>query len=126
MFLGGYLVSALKFNIPEARQILSDLELWLKDKGYYVLQVNHQQAKSQVSHIYIYTLSNGKFGYAIRNLSPNGSKGNGETCLERYNLELVGIFSDPLCENDTLFARIVLINSVYDTFSNCLLGLKNK
>jgi len=33
--LGGHLVSDLKFTIPEAKQILADLQGWLADKGFY-------------------------------------------------------------------------------------------
>jgi hypothetical protein len=35
LYLGGHLMSALKFTIPEARQILSDLHRWLMDNRYY-------------------------------------------------------------------------------------------
>ena len=33
--LGGHLVSDLKFAIPEAKQILADLQGWLADNGFY-------------------------------------------------------------------------------------------
>jgi len=35
VFLGGHLVSYLKFTIPEARQILQDLHQWLVDHEFY-------------------------------------------------------------------------------------------
>ena len=35
VFLGGYLVGDLKFSIPEARQIMHDLQSWLVDRGFY-------------------------------------------------------------------------------------------
>ncbi len=35
VYLGGYLVSELKFTIPESRQILLDLHQWLIDHGFY-------------------------------------------------------------------------------------------
>jgi hypothetical protein len=35
VFLGGYLVSALKFPIPEARRILGELNQWLLEHGFY-------------------------------------------------------------------------------------------
>ncbi|MEJ2656994.1 MAG: hypothetical protein P8012_07320 [Desulfobacterales bacterium] len=35
VFLGGHLVGDLKFAIPEARQIMRDLEQWLSDKGFF-------------------------------------------------------------------------------------------
>ncbi len=33
--LGGHLVADLKYTIPEAKQILEDLQGWLVDKGFY-------------------------------------------------------------------------------------------
>ena len=33
--LGGHLVADLRFTIPEARQILLDLDAWLTNRGYY-------------------------------------------------------------------------------------------
>jgi hypothetical protein len=35
VYLGGYLVSALKFSIPEAKQILSDLKEWMISHRFY-------------------------------------------------------------------------------------------
>lgn len=34
VYLGGYLVSDLKFTIPEAKQILQDLQGWLSETGF--------------------------------------------------------------------------------------------
>ncbi|MFC1798401.1 hypothetical protein ACFLZL_01160 [Thermodesulfobacteriota bacterium] len=36
VFLGGQLVSALRYTIPETRIILSDLKQWLLDKRFYL------------------------------------------------------------------------------------------
>jgi len=35
VFLGGYLVGVLKFSIPEARQIMHDLQIWLVERDFY-------------------------------------------------------------------------------------------
>ena len=35
VYMGGYLVAALKFTIPESRLILKDLQHWLAEKGFY-------------------------------------------------------------------------------------------
>lgn len=35
VFLGGHLVADLKFSIPEAKQMIKDLEKWLSDKGFF-------------------------------------------------------------------------------------------
>ncbi|UCH21933.1 MAG: hypothetical protein JSU83_01345 [Deltaproteobacteria bacterium] len=35
VFLGGHLVSTIKFTIPEAKKILEDLRQWLKSMGIY-------------------------------------------------------------------------------------------
>jgi hypothetical protein len=35
VYLGGYLVSELKFSIPEAKRILLDLKEWMRAHGFY-------------------------------------------------------------------------------------------
>ncbi|MBU0985830.1 MAG: hypothetical protein KKH68_01145 [Proteobacteria bacterium] len=35
VFLGGHLVADLKFSIPEASQIIQDLNKWLSEKGFF-------------------------------------------------------------------------------------------
>jgi len=35
VFLGGHLVADLKFTIPEANQIIQDLNKWLSEKGFF-------------------------------------------------------------------------------------------
>jgi hypothetical protein len=35
VFLGGHLVADLKFSIPEANQIIQDLNKWLSQKGFF-------------------------------------------------------------------------------------------
>ena len=35
VFFGGHLVSDLKFSIPEARQIMQDLNKWMSEKGFF-------------------------------------------------------------------------------------------
>jgi len=37
VFLGGHLVSNLRYSIPEAKQILADLRGWLKSHGFFTL-----------------------------------------------------------------------------------------
>ena len=46
VFLGGVLVADLKFVIPEARQILSDLNPWLLQSGIFTGAVSKNQAES--------------------------------------------------------------------------------
>ena len=38
VFLGGHLVADLKFSIPEANQIIQDLNKWLSEKGFFLIQ----------------------------------------------------------------------------------------
>jgi len=35
VFLGGHIVADLKFTIPEAKQMIQDLQQWFSDKGFY-------------------------------------------------------------------------------------------
>jgi hypothetical protein len=45
VYLGGYLVTGLKFSIPEAKQILSDLNAWMLANNFYYY-FNHINGKN--------------------------------------------------------------------------------
>lgn len=48
VYLGGHLVAYLKFAIPEAREILNDLEKWLRDKGFLFAARGHPASEKRV------------------------------------------------------------------------------
>ncbi|MEJ2097896.1 MAG: hypothetical protein P8Y38_12350, partial [Deltaproteobacteria bacterium] len=45
VYLGGYLVSELKFSIPAAKQILKDMKTWMQSHGFFQYY-NHINGKS--------------------------------------------------------------------------------
>lgn len=76
IYLGGLLVSDLKFTIPEAKQILDDLEEWLVSQGYYIVAGNVAQQtaiEKQVQKYSIHIMADKKTGlfYAMRGILSN-------------------------------------------------------
>ena len=96
VYLGGHLVGALKFTIPEARQILHDLDGWLKKNKLYTWPLPEASFRKRPNHIYIYQFSAGAFGYAVRTLA-EPRRDSAETLqTETYALELIGLIPDDL------------------------------
>ena len=50
VYLGGYLVSDLRFTIPEVKQILEDLYEWLVDTGFYFVAKHDPKPKTDIEH----------------------------------------------------------------------------
>jgi len=44
VYLGGHLVSDLKFPMPEAKQILGDLKAWLMEKAFFFYKDDNEKA----------------------------------------------------------------------------------
>ena len=74
VYLGGHLVSVLKYGIPSARCILSDLRDWLGAAGFYQTPIyrskNTEDAQQQVRayQIYINAHDTMTFSYTIRGI----------------------------------------------------------
>jgi len=78
VYLGGLLVSDLKFTIPEAKQILNDLREWLVAKGFYLIAgtgVKEQDVDKLVNKYIIFIMHNKNLGfyYTIRGIISNNS-----------------------------------------------------
>ena len=90
VYLGGHLVGVLRFTIPEARQILSDLESWIKKQGFFAIPAGNSKSNSETDHIYIYNLENGKLAYAVRTVvahQQDGASIHTETyCIKPENM----------------------------------------
>ncbi len=116
-FFGGYLVGELKFTIPEAIQILSDLSPWLKKNGFYELQpkINpFQDGKDRSTYIYIHSAENRQFTYCARTIL-GGIQSNPEGNYQQiFTQTLIGTASDPFAAGQSLSATVIAINTLYD------------
>ena len=117
VYLAGYLVSALKFTVPETRQILADLDAWLKKQGYFSLPNKKNRVPSSVFyHIYIFQLTDSTFGYAIQSLNHVAPFHGDVTQIKQEDLTFIGS-SECRFDPDTMFsARLLLINNLYHSF----------
>jgi hypothetical protein len=116
VFLGGYLVAVLRLTIPETRQVLLDLDAWMKNQGLYSMPGDHCNAADKADHIYIYDLGRGKFAYAVRTITARPQADHSGMCSESFVLKNIGAASDMLIHAGTTHARIVLIRELYRRF----------
>ena len=116
VFLGGYLVSALRLTIPEARQVLMDLDAWMKMQGLYSLPGDARKASGRVDHVYIYDLGKGNFSYAVRSITERLEADSSGVCTESFILKKIGASADRLTEEGTTHARIIMIRKLYHDF----------
>lgn len=110
VFLGGHLVGELKFTIPEARQVMLDLNDWMKNRGFFFNINGIQHPKTQKNHrirewqIFISQDSNGLFAYQIRGLIDKEITDNNDNSLvnETYIETIIGSWPNTdLMENVT-------------------------
>jgi hypothetical protein len=120
VFLGGYLVSELKYAIADARQILDDLDGWLKKHGLYALPNQQRSGILETAHIYIFDLPSGKFAYTVRTIQNHRLDKINNQNAEVYSLEVIGPSSDALVEGEMMHARILLIHAFYTRFLESL------
>jgi hypothetical protein len=67
--LGGLLVSALRFSIPETRQMLTDLDPLLDERGFYNLYPKQGSTQTDPQWLCIFSMPQGGFEYAIQGAS---------------------------------------------------------
>jgi len=75
VYLGGCLVAGLKFSIPEAKRILSDLETWLETQGFrFNAEPPEKQSVPESAKRYLIRVLRNKenqFWYEIRGIVAN-------------------------------------------------------
>jgi hypothetical protein len=116
VYLGGDLVSALRLTIPEARQVLTDLDDWMKRQGFYSLPGDPRNGVDKAEHIYIYDLGKCKFAYAVRSITERSQVDANGCCSESYVLKKIGAPADMLIKAGTAHARIILIRELHRRF----------
>ncbi len=130
--LGGHLVADLKFSIPEAKQILKDLDGWLADKGFYFDIQGRAKSDEGVDRLinrYIIFIrreklldNNFEFIYTVRGIisnKPVNYKGF-EIMEERYVETLVGLRKNKTEIFDMDIIRTLNISDVLNNFANKL------
>ena len=116
VFLGGYLVSVLKFTIPEARQILKDLDNWLKSEGFYALrpQCDSQTfGNGQVLRIYIFCGADKRFDYIIHRIKKTEILEQNGSLLERYDQSFISTQKKQHFTEAIAGGRILYIQTLY-------------
>jgi hypothetical protein len=116
VFLGGHLVSEQKFSIPDARQILFDLDVWLKKNGLYALPDPKRLRLQHPRYIYLYQSPTGKIAYAVRTIIKRETAPELNRKVEYYTLERIGSAAEPWIEDQITHARIIGINTLYRFF----------
>jgi hypothetical protein len=123
VYLAGYLVSGLKFTVPETRQILADLDTWLRKQGFFALPNGADvNAKVVERHIYIFQGSNHSLWYVIRSINAKSPLQSPEITagietLKTDGPEIGGADSEPV-----FGARLLMIDHLYHFFLGCLRG----
>ncbi|MEJ2037317.1 MAG: hypothetical protein P8X55_00090 [Desulfosarcinaceae bacterium] len=125
VFLGGILVSDLKYNIPESRKILSDLNNWLKKTGFYQLHSGRDPLSTLQApfyRIYIVTIAPVRFAYTIRaveKIEP-GTTRLAESHIETYVLDSSAGSPDPVAFGEMEAARVLGASALYRRFLESL------
>lgn len=92
VYLGGQLVSVLRFSIHETRHILNDIDPVLKKLGFYALNPQNDPAQFQDQWLLIYLLPNGNLESSIQ---PR---------------------PDTMSHSKSLFGRILNVGKIYGAF----------
>jgi hypothetical protein len=118
VYLGGYLVAALKFSIPEAVRILDDLDAWLRTNGFFALHPHKAHVKNAAAGcwIYIYSVDHQHFGYSIRSIVAQPTLGADGLFQEKYSRTLFNATDDPLSTRQVESARILEVSALYQNF----------
>lgn len=133
VYLGGHLVSDLKFTIPQTKQILFDLNQWLKDKGFSFDIKGNALVKSGIDAIiekYLILIEQSenesekglKFHYTIRGIiSKEAVLHEGYQVTQvRYAATTIGLKKNVSEGSDAGTVRILNISGTLNTFTTCL------
>jgi hypothetical protein len=132
VYLGGHLVADLKFAIPEAKQILTDLHAWFVEKGFYFDARNNATVTQGVDRLikkYIIFIEREKdpghairFLYTIRGIISNEPvRFNGFDVMKELYVETsIGLPPKSTATINMNIVKIVNITDVLNSFVACL------
>ena len=121
VYLGGYLVSELKFSLPEARGILSDLSPWFRGHGFHSLHLDQLAEATNASLqyiIFIYNNPKNGFAYTIREIIHHENIYNGSGRLEKFSQIVIRNDEDLLVNGVATGARVLSITNLVRRFIN--------
>lgn len=132
VYLGGHLVADLKYTIPEAKQIVTDLHSWFAEKGFYFDARSNATVNQGVDPVikkYIIFIEREKdpgnaigFMYTIRGIISNEPVNyNGfEIMKELYRETTMGLPPKSTSTIDMNIVKILNITDVLNRFVVCL------
>lgn len=136
VYLGGHLVSELKYSIPQAKIIVKDLKGWISDQYFhYPLNENKNTLAPKLKEYRIYIFMNidaaqawKPQAYAVRRLiDKEGARGTRARMVTERYMESWIIKADGSSEFDGLnshpnwiASRVLYITKVFKTFSDRL------
>jgi hypothetical protein len=106
VYLAGYLVGSVGFTISEVRQIMSDLDSSLEQRGYHVLNARSIAKERNRFWVLIHKKSDGSFGYL------EGPETEGRPAMAMASQAL----SKFLAGDSFLDAKIIAIHALYGHF----------
>lgn len=128
VFLGGHFISALRYTVPESRQILEDLDAWLADNGFFSdkpmfsedANVNSRVKTCQIFICPAVTLSPGgwRFRYFIRDIISNSHPESQDNSLRevRYRETTIPDNQKDSEMNAWDHAKVINISVIYSQF----------
>jgi hypothetical protein len=117
VFFGGHLVGALNFTIPQARDIILDLNPWLKKNQLYIWPIPNDTAlKKNNRCIYIYEPEPGQYAYAVRAIVLQNNPRTDGRHQEVYALELVGWSWKAYAAGRFTHARVINVDALHHYF----------
>jgi hypothetical protein len=135
VYLGGLLVADLKFTIPEAKQIIQDLQGWLAEKGFYfnasgkILTGTPGTGEDEIVKKYILLIEGGKskdgrfdFIYTVRGIISNEPVDyNGfEIMKELYTQTPIGLRPETPSTMGMTIVKTLKITDILNDFANLM------
>lgn len=129
VYLGGFLVSELRFGVQEAESILADLSTWLRKKGYFRLHIQNGEAMGIVAAqtplvlIHIFHTAGRGFSYVIRELASEVNPSPTDFDDPKHNQSLIGTDTVPQFKDGLFCCRTLAINVLYTDFLSKVMNL---
>lgn len=117
VYLAGYLVSGLKFTVPETRRILADLDAWLRKQRYFALpNGTNVNGKAVDRCIYIFQDGSHSLRYLIRSANDKSPIQSAENAAGIENLKSIGPAIGKVDPEPVFGARLLMIDHLYHFF----------